>query len=115
MGGVFSFLQIYSWTVYSSTSGQTIQSTFGHFGMAITREIIDLPYLVLSSPYSNGFYFQVYKSQNRECFLEGLKRIFHKMGGVQKAIRFDNLATLKKVLPNGERELAQAFLNFVFH
>ncbi|KKB43117.1 Mobile element protein [Bacillus thermotolerans] len=79
-------------------------------------EQITLPYLVLSFPYSNSFYFQVFPSQNKECFLEGLKRIFHHMGGVPKRIRFDNLSTaVKKVLPNGERQLTEEFQNFVLH
>ncbi|MCM3473762.1 IS21 family transposase, partial [Brevibacillus borstelensis] len=65
---------------------------------------------------SNTFYFQVFQSQNRECFLEGLKRIFHYIGGVPKVIRFDNLSpAVKKIMPNGQRELTEEFQNFVFH
>src|SRR5699024_7935874 len=79
-------------------------------------KVMDLPYLVLSFPYSNSFYVQVFQSQNRECFLEGLKRMFHYMGGVPRAIRFDNLApAVKKVLPNGERELTEEFERFAHH
>lgn len=38
------------------------------------------------------------------------------MGGVPKTIRFDNLsAAVKKVLPNGERQLTEEFQNFVLH
>lgn len=77
------------------------QVDFGEAPFKYKGEQIVLPYLVLSYPYSNAFYFQVFPSQNRECFLEGLKRIFHHMGGVPKTIRFDNLsAAVKKVLPN---------------
>jgi transposase len=87
------------------------EAPFKHYG-----EEIVLPFLVMSFPNSNAFYFQVFKSQNRECFLEGLKRIFHYIGGVPRAIRFDNLSpAVKKVLPNGERELTEEFQNFVFH
>jgi transposase len=94
----------------------TAQVDFGEAPFKHNGKIIDLPYLVLSFPYSNAFYFQVFQSQNRECFLEGLRRIFHYIGGVPKAIRFDNLTpAVKKVLPNGERELTEEFQNFVFH
>lgn len=92
------------------------QVDFGEAPFHYQGEAIVLPYLVLSYPYSNSFYFQVFPSQNRECFLEGLKRIFHYMGNVPKTIRFDNLsAAVKKVLPNGERQLTEEFQNFVLH
>lgn len=94
----------------------TAQVDFGEAPFKYQGEDIVLPYLVLSFPYSNAFYFQVFPSQNRECFLEGLKRIFHHMGGVPKTIRFDNLSpAVKKVLPNGERQLTEEFQNFVLH
>jgi len=92
------------------------QVDFGEAPFDYQGEQIVLPYLVLSFPNSNAFYFQVFPSQNKECFLEGLKRIFHHMGGVPKTIRFDNLsAAVKKVLPNGERQLTEEFQNFVLH
>ncbi|MGB5945333.1 hypothetical protein [Paenisporosarcina sp.] len=55
----------------------TAQVDFGEAPFIHNGEVIDLLYLVLSFPYSNTFYFQVFQSQYRECFLEGLKRIFH--------------------------------------
>jgi transposase len=94
----------------------TAQVDFGEAPFKYEGEIVTLPFFVLSFPYSNTFYFQVFPSQNRECFLEGLKRIFHYIGGVPKVIRFDNLSpAVKKVLPNGQRELTDEFQNFVFH
>lgn len=92
------------------------QVDFGEAPFKYQGEDIVLPYLVMSYPHSNSFYFQVFPSQNKECFLEGLKRIFHHMGGVPKNIRFDNLsAAVKKILPNGERQLTEEFQNFVLH
>lgn len=94
----------------------TAQVDFGEAPFKYKDEAVTLPYLVLSFPYSNAFYFQVFFSQNQECFLEGMKRIFHYIGGVPKAIRFDNLSpAVKKVLPNGERELTDEFQRFVLH
>ena len=94
----------------------TAQVDFGEAPFIYEGEEIELPFLVVSFPCSNAFYFQVFPSQNRECFLEGLKRVFHHMGGVPKVIRFDNLSpAVKKVLPNGERQLTEEFQNFVLH
>lgn len=94
----------------------TAQVDFGEAPFLYRSESVTLSYLVLSFPYSNTFYFQVFPSQNRESFLEGLKRMFHYIGGVPKAIRFDNLsAAVKKVLPHGERQMTDEFQNFVFH
>ncbi|KGA96737.1 integrase [Alkalihalobacillus alcalophilus ATCC 27647 = CGMCC 1.3604] len=92
------------------------QVDFGEAPFIHKGEQVTLPYLVLSYPYSNSFYFQVFPSQKMECFLEGMKRIFHHVGSVPKVIRFDNLsAAVKKVLPNGERQLTESFENFVSH
>lgn len=94
----------------------TAQVDFGEAPFQYQGETVTLPYLVMSFPYSNAFYFQVFPSQNQDCFLEGLRRIFHYIGGVPKVIRFDNLsAAVKKVLPHGERELTEQFQNFVLH
>ncbi len=94
----------------------TAQVDFGEASFKYKGELVDLSYLVLSFPYSNSFYMQVFKGQNKECFMEGLKRIFHRLGGVPRVIRFDNLSpAVKKVLPNGERELTEEFYQFVFH
>jgi transposase len=92
------------------------QVDFGEAPFKYQGEEIILPFLVLSFPFSNAFYFQVFPSQNRECFLEVLKCFFHHIGGVPKTIRFDNLSpAVKKVLPNGERQLTEEFQNFVLH
>lgn len=37
--------------------------------------------LTISFPYSNMAFTQVFKSQNQECLLEGMKRIFYHIGG----------------------------------
>src|SRR5699024_12763593 len=63
-----------------------------------------------------SFYFQVFPSENTECLLEGLQRMFHHMGRVPKTIRFDNLSpAVKKIFSKGERELTDTFERFVLH
>lgn len=94
----------------------TAQVDFGTAPFKYDSEVIDLPYLVMSFPYSNCFYFQVFPSENTECLLEGLQRMFHHMGGVPKSIRFDNLSpAVKKIRAKGERELTDTFERFVLH
>ncbi|MEN1970713.1 IS21 family transposase, partial [Lentibacillus sp. N15] len=94
----------------------TAQVDFGTAPFRYHSEVIDLPYLVMSFPYSNGFYFQVFPSENTECLLEGLQRIFCHMGGVPRTIRFDNLSpAVKKIRAKGERELTDTFDRFVLH
>ena len=43
--------------------------------------------LVMSFPYSNKAYAQVFPSQNQECLLIGMRRIFEYIGGVPARIR----------------------------
>ena len=49
--------------------------------------------LVMSFPYSDKAYAQVFPSQNQECLLIGMSRIFEYIGGVPARIRFDNMST----------------------
>lgn len=94
----------------------TAQVDFGTAPFKYQSEVIDLPYLVMSFPYSNTFYFQVFPSENTECLLEGLQRMFHHMGGVPKIIRFDNLSpAVKKIHSKGERDLTDTFERFVLY
>lgn len=94
----------------------TAQVDFGEAPFLYQGEEVIRHYLVLSFPNSNAFLFQVFSSQNRECFLQGLVNMFHYLGGVPRTIRFDNLSpAVKKVLPNGERQLTEEFARFVAH
>lgn len=72
--------------------------------------------LIVSFPYSNGAYVQLCKSQNAECLLESMQRIFEYMGKVPTRILFDNMSSaVTKILPKRERKLADAFSRFVLH
>ncbi|MFA5537380.1 MAG: IS21 family transposase [Bacillota bacterium] len=73
-------------------------------------------YLNVSYPHSNGGHTQLFKSENQECLLEGLKSIFEHIGGVPTAIWFDNMSTaVKKIRAYGERDLSEGFLRFMMH
>jgi transposase len=73
-------------------------------------------YLIVSFPYSNAGWAQVFPSQNQECLLEGLKRIFAHVGGAPIRLRCDNMTTaVVSVQEGGKRELAEGFLRFKMH
>ena len=72
--------------------------------------------LTVSFPYSNKGYTQAFPSQNQECLLEGMKRIFEHIGGVPPRLRFDNMTTaVAQVLKGTERVLADGFMRFMLH
>ncbi len=71
------------------SSGEA-QADFGSAQFIERGTLYDGYYLVLSCPYSNGGYLQLFKSQNQECLLEGLKAIFEHMNGSPREIWFDN-------------------------
>lgn len=73
-------------------------------------------YLNLSFPHSNGSYFQIFKGQNLECLLTGLKNIFEYMHCVPTRIWFDNLTpVVKSIKKYGKRELTDGFERFSMH
>ena len=72
--------------------------------------------LTISFPHSNMGYTQAFPSQNQECLLEGMKRIFEHMGGVPPRLRFDNMTTaVAQVLRGTERSLTDGFSRFMLH
>lgn len=94
----------------------TAQVDFGKAPFNYGGDMIVLPFLVMSFPFSNTFYYQVFPSENTECLLEGLQRMFQRLGNVPKTIRFDNLSpAVKKIHKNGVRELTESFERFVLH
>jgi len=73
-------------------------------------------YLVLSFPYSNAGYLQLFKSENQECLLEGLKNIFEHIDGTPREIWFDNTSTIvKNIRQDGERDINTGFERFMLH
>ncbi len=72
--------------------------------------------LTISFPHSNKGYTQAFPSQNQECLLVGMQRIFERIGGVPTCLRFDNMTTaVSQVLKGTERVLSDGFLRFKLH
>lgn len=73
-------------------------------------------YLVLSFPYSNAAYSQVFPCANSECLMEGMKRIFYHIGGVPSIILTDNMSTIvSKIEADGTRKLTESIIRFLLH
>ena len=93
------------------------QVDFGEF-MYYDRDAVEHTgyALTISFPYSNKGFTQAFPSQNQECLLEGMKRIFEHIGGVPPRLRFDNMTTaVAQVLKDGERTLTDGFNRFMLH
>lgn len=76
----------------------------------------DYKLLIMSFPFSNAAFIHPVPSENQECFLEGLKKLLSKAGGVPERIWFDNLsAAVVSIEPDGKRQLTDAFLRFSAH
>lgn len=70
--------------------------------------------LVMSFPHSGAHELYVLPAENSECFLEGLKAMFEKLGGVPPVIWLDNLAAAV-VIKNKQRVLTNLFRSFLWH
>jgi hypothetical protein len=90
------------------------------FGAFKYYDALDIPHkgyaLIVSFPYSNAGWIQAFQSENQECLLEGLKRIFYHIGGVPVRLRCDNMTTaVAQVLKGTERVIADGFCRFMLH
>lgn len=68
----------------------TAQVDFGDADFIAKGEKTRLKYLVVSFPYSNDSFCQVFGGENAECVCQGLKDIFNYIGGVPPLLIFDN-------------------------
>lgn len=96
--------------------GGEAQVDFGSIQVLEGGKQKELKHLIVSMPNSNAAFSYVVPSENAECFLEGLKRIFERMGGVPTKLWFDNLsAAVVSVETQGKRTLTDAFARFTLH
>lgn len=66
------------------------QADFGEADFIRDGKIIRYKYFVLSFPYSNKAYCQIYQGENCECVCQALINIFEHIGGVPALVVFDN-------------------------
>ena len=70
------------------------QADFGTAEFYEHERRIEGKHLVVSFPWSNAGYLQLFYGENIECLLEGLDAIFHHVGGVPREIWFDNASSM---------------------
>lgn len=79
-------------------------------------QLMQYKLLVMSFPFSNAAFVHPVPSENQECFLEALKTLFKKAGGVPTRLWFDNLsAAVIEIKKDGERHLTEGFMRFMAH
>lgn len=72
--------------------------------------------LTVSFPQSNGAYCQIFRGENQECLLQGIKNIMEQINGVPFRMVFDNLSAAVVHIGKGQdRVLTEGFKRFVEH
>lgn len=77
----------------------------------------DIHCLVMTLPFSNSAYAIALPSENQECLLYGMKKIFEQLGGIPRKIRIDNMKTAV-IKPRNRKEetvFTDEFLQFSNH
>ncbi len=73
-------------------------------------------HMAITFPHSDGKFVQLFKGENLECLMQGLKNVFEFIGKVPTVIRFDNMSTaVKNILSHGEREVTDGFKRLMCH
>ena len=72
--------------------------------------------LTVSFPYSNASYCQIFKGENMECLLQGIKNVKEYVGIVPYRMVFDNLSTaVAHINKDKTRILTEGFQRFMAH
>ena len=89
----------------------TAQIDFGEAEFEVQGKACRRKYLVLSFPYSNDGFVQVFGGETAECVCQGLKNIFEYLGGVPHLLIFDNATGVGRRVGDRihETELFQRF------
>lgn len=92
------------------------QVDFGADDAVRDGKIVTIHGLRLSFPFSNAGFIVPLPAENQECFLEGLKRLFERIGGVPSHLLFDNLSAAVVHVGRGEdRVVTEMFSRFKLH
>ena len=90
------------------------QGDFGEADIRAGGEVRTIKYLCLSFPNSNGGFVQTFWGETAECVCQGLKDIFHHIGGVPQRIIFDNAGGVGRRVRD-KVTLVDLFLRFKCH
>lgn len=90
------------------------QADFGEADFAVVGARRRMSFFVLSFPFSNMGFAQVFPSENAECVCQALKQIFEYVGGVPTRIVFDNATGVGRRVCDGVRT-TETFAAFAAH
>jgi transposase len=90
------------------------QADFGEADFFIRGERVRMKYLILSFPYSNNGFVQVFGGETAECVCQGLRDIFAYIEKMPTVIVFDNATGVGRRVGEAIRE-AELFLKFRSH
>ena len=94
----------------------TAQLDFGETTYILNGKTVSGYHLVISFPFSNMGFVQLFPAQNQEALFQGMKNIFEHIGGVPREIWFDNMSTaVVKVGRGDNRVLTDMFMRFSVH
>ncbi|WP_067929604.1 IS21 family transposase, partial [Alicyclobacillus shizuokensis] len=96
--------------------GGEAQVDFGTAYVGQPGKLVERKVLTMSFPFSNAAFAFPVRKENTECFLEAMKHVFERMGGVPRKIWFDNLsAAVVSIDRDGTRTFTDQFLRFAAH
>ena len=90
------------------------QVDFGEADFQEPTGVSRLPYLIISFPFSNQGFTQVFRGETAECVCQGLKDVFTLIGGVPTLLIFDNATGIGRRVGEVIRE-AELFRRFRLH
>jgi transposase len=90
------------------------QVDFGEAECRIAGKVVTMLYLVVSFPFSNVGLAQLFYGENSECVCQGLKNIFHFIGGIPNRLVFDNATGVGRRVGDKVRT-AKTFEAFAAH
>jgi len=92
------------------------QVDFGHALVNVNGSLKKRPFFVMSLPYSDAFYVQVFERECTESFWEGHVRAFRFFGAVPTRISYDNSrVAVARMLGGRKRKLTDGFLQLQSH
>jgi len=92
------------------------QVDFGEADVTLRGETTRVALFVMTLPYSDAIFCQVFPRECTEAFLEGHRRAFEFFGGVPRRISYDNSKiAVAKITGSREREVTHEFLRLESH
>ena len=92
------------------------QVDFGEADVTLLGETTRVALFVMTLPYSDAIFCQVFPRECTEAFLEGHRRAFEFFGGVPRRISYDNSKiAVAKITGSRQREVTREFLRLESH